>query len=418
MKSYIRWVLYFSLATWLGLIAACGSDQSPSDPQKENRTSQRVIEVRPEIPVLKLPEIPSQPIFDYASRSRFSSILREEKQSFDEVITIEFRQERGFLANPRLFNLEKTFLGKKDDGTFLGLYEDDNLEWDTPWETISANMETFRVYGGDNTGKGIAIGYISWDGHTSQLVLQTEFTIDVVNKKIKVMPPQNIPSATEADCGSIVVKAGLCKVYVHVYNALSAIDFRAFGEAGPQIAKDVISFNTVFGLAKSIWIFDPDIDQIRKYYLVPILSAIKDLKALKEHDRKDYPEYIEQTRSAYSNLIYVSIDSALKTQKMIPEAMPTLGASSFGVLQAFIGAHEVGDRVISVNQPPWFEELVAPIIREFGILSVDLVVNGSETPLQDRIDRFISMENEIRESISKICRRSPESQDECLKALQ
>ena len=102
----------------------------------------------------------------------------------------------------------------------------------------------------------------------------------------------------------------------------------------------------------------------------------------------------------------------------MPEALGDLGQTGFGVLLAYVGMTSLGDEVIGSNQPDWFVEIVSPIIREFGILSLDLVMNGSETPLQERINRFIAMEEQVQTAIARICRKSSVSSNQCMEVLR
>jgi hypothetical protein len=365
---------------------------------------------------LKLPVIPKQSLFNTNKKKFYSTIkFNNNLNPFDEEVTLKFLRT-GRLITKHLYKLESTYLGNKDNGTFFGLRQDDNLSWDTQWPIIFVNMNTFRVYAGDSVGKGAPIGYIEWNGRTAKLVFQTKYTINKSKMSISVVPPLNVPFVSMEDCPFIVKSINGCRIYVNTYNALYSIDFKAFGTVGPGIAKDILSVQTIMTLIKSFWSFDPDIEEIRKYYLVPILKTIKNIKRLPLLD-KNSSGYLSKTQVIYTDLIVTSVDSLFKTQKMMPEAIENLGATGLGVLLAYIGAEDAGDGLISKNQPPWFKELVAPIIREFGIVAIDLIMNGTKTSLEKRLKRFTDLESDLTESIRRICINSADSQNECLNAL-
>ncbi len=141
------------------------------------------------------------------------------------------------------------------------------------------------------------------------------------------------------------------------------------------------------------------------HYLVPLLKAIAKIKK-------------QKTQAAYSNLLVTSIVTLLKTQKMMPEAGLSAGKSSLGVLLPYLGANGTADKLIGSGQPPWFEQLISPIIREFGVITLDIVLNGSNTPMSQRIERLIAMEQQVSDAVRRLCRASPSSaQNECLAAL-
>lgn len=128
--------------------------------------------------------------------------------------------------------------------------------------------------------------------------------------------------------------------------------------------------------------------------------------------------YLEKTRETYSTLLITSLDSAIKIQKMAPEAFKNINNIALGSALAYLGAEGAGDAVISRKQPPWFEEVVAPVIREVGVLSIDLILNGSETPFDARLKRFMDMERQVSNAITRLCKESPTAnQNECLNAL-
>jgi hypothetical protein len=392
-------------------------EAAPTVDENENNSVNEKPAPSPEVETSEsaLPEIPQQPAITNFESNVLATLI-ENSQQPGEAISVDLEQHGRWLSR-HLYTFKKSYLGTKDNSTFLGFGTEDDVSWDTPWKIISANLKNFRVYGGDDVGKGTPIGYIQWDGREMKLVLQTEFRVDKVLRKVTVLPPLGLPKISTEDCPWAVTEAGMCVAYVHIYNALSSIDYKAFGQSGPYIAKEVLSFNTAFRLTRSVWSFEPEVDQIRKFYLVPLLKLMKQLNALNTID-KNSASYISQTQKVYTNLVVTSVDTILKTQKIMPEMTYNLGQTSFGVLLAYIGMQKTGDKVIGRGQPKWFTEIVSPIIREFGIISIDILLNGSKTPLADRIHRLTEMEAQVQAAVIKICKESSVSRNECLVAIE
>ncbi|MCJ8276671.1 MAG: hypothetical protein HRT44_08030 [Bdellovibrionales bacterium] len=240
-----------------------------------------------------------------------------------------------------------------------------------------------------------------------------------VEQKIQISEPREVIVPVIYSCPGSIERLGevACNGYVKIYNVLTSVDFAAMGEVAPDVAKDVVSLRTVGQLVNSTFTFSPDIDSIRTEFLVPLLTSISNLKQLSNMSRED-DDYLEKTQVAYSSLLTTSFDSAIKIQKMAPEAFENMNDIALGSLLAYLGAETAGDEVISRTQPPWFKEVVAPIIREAGVLSIDLVLNGSETPLEDRLQRFMDMEQQVTAAVIRLCRQSPTANaNECIEAL-
>jgi hypothetical protein len=189
---------------------------------------------------------------------------------------------------------------------------------------------------------------------------------------------------------------------------------------GKGVALDVVSFNTVSTVIKSFFTFEPDIDSIRENFLIPLLKSLKKVSVLDELKRKHEEKvYLTHVQSAYSTLFVVSLDSVVKIQKMAPEAFENLNGVAIGSALAYLGQESVGDAIISKDQPAWFTEVIAPIIRELGVLSIDLVLNGSGTPMQERIQRFSRMQTQVKNAIVRLCKDSKTAnQNQCLNALK
>ncbi len=387
------------------------------DDQKETRVSSQKndlesIEVKVkeseviQVPKLEFPRIPPQEEFVEHSDKFLSTFAFHSKSNpFDDDITIKFESDSGFIFKNNNYILSDTFLG-----SFNGFF--DNIEWRSPWKIISVNMDTHRVFGGNKAGKGVPIGYVSWDGTSSQLVLQTEYEIIKKERAILVKRPKNIPYVTLETCPNIIKKVKGCHPYVNFYNALASIDFTDLGEIGEDVAKEVISVKTGLKLVQSLWEFDKGIDAIRTQYLVPLLKTINGLQELQHLDKKS-----EESKLIYSDLIYRIVDSTVKTQLLSPEAIESLGITGLGVLLAYVGAQDLGDSVIAYKQPKWFREIISPVIREIGIAGISLIDHESEESFDTRVQRFIELKEDIRESIKRICHNS-ENKNECLDALK
>ena len=317
-----------------------------------------------------------------------------------------------------LYAFEKSYIGKVDDSS-LWLFQGDDINIIKPWKIISADLKKMKIFGGSKAGEGAIIGNIRYDGHHFQIDMLVETSTDKAQQQITLTKISALTKqSVDPDCPVYVRVAGACELYNNVLAVLTSIDYAAMGEVGGGVASDVMSGTTVVNLAVSVFKFKPEVDQIRSQYLVPMLKAIGQLKKLKRINPQDRELYLQQSRQAYSNLIITTLDTLLKTQKMLPEAALSANATVLGSALAYVGMNSAGDRVIALGQPAWVRELLAPIIREYGVLAIDLLMNGSNTPLQKRIDRFIAMEAQLKNAVAKICKQSAASaQNECKEAL-
>lgn len=292
----------------------------------------------------------------------------------------------------------------------------DDVTWSTPWTVISMNSDTGEVLGGAKAGEGQVIGRFLVQNEQYLIELKVPYAVNKKDQQLNFTEVVTAPAAA-ADCNFAIKAIGQCELYNGIYAVLAGIDYRAFGEVAPGVASDVMSVSTVVKLVKSAWFFKPRVDTIRDEYLVLLIKSIAQLKALKTADQKNRAAYLQQARQTYSNLIITAVDSILKTQKMAPEALGSLSGTAIGSVLAYLNLNSAADYAIALGNPPWFRELVSPIIREIGQLSLDLVLNGSGTPLQARIDRFLAMEAKLKETVRRICASSPTSaQSECAAA--
>ncbi len=327
-----------------------------------------------------------------------------DENPFEDKISIKFISDSGLIFKNNNYILKSAYLGR-----FNGFR--DNISFESPWDMISVNMDTFRVYGGSKSGTGVPIGYISWDGEFASLVLQTMYTIDEDKRVIRISRPKNIPYVSLETCPTLIKKMNGCAPYVNVYNAMSSIDFKQLGEVSEEVAKEILSVKTGGRLLKSYWDFDKGIDDIRTEYLVPLLQLIKQFKDSSHLDLERL-----EAKELYTTLIYRMMDTSIKTQVLAPEAIENMGVTSLGVLFAYIGAQNIGDNLIAHKQPKWFKEIVSPVIREIGITAIHFVDHESKETIEERVNRFLDLEQDLRASIKRICLDS-KNQNECLKAL-
>jgi hypothetical protein len=345
--------------------------------------------------------------------------LMTETQSFSEPMTVLFDKEFAVFGTS-IYTLEKIYLGTEDNGKFLFFGTNDNIDIESPWKVISVDLKKFVVLGGDKAGEGVTIGYVHYDGVNFKFELLTTYRIDVENQVLKIDEPKEEIRIPVFACPGLIKPfgKGACKAYVAVYNTLATIDFKAMGRIGPQVAGDVISVSVVMDLVKNFFSFEPDVDSIRDQFLVPILKAVRAVNKLPMYKNQDESLYLEQTRYAYSGLLTTSLDSVLKIQKMAPEAFENMSQLALGSALAFLGSEQMGDAVISHKQPEWFRQIVAPIIREVGIAAIDLVLNGSKTPFEARLQRFARMETQVQDAVTRLCKISKTvNENQCYAAL-
>lgn len=341
-------------------------------------------------------------------------LIEKQQLVFGEIISVLFSQT----DKQHLYSFKKSYIGTVDDGSFW-LQQGDDINIIKPWKIISADLKKMKIFGGSKVGEGAIIGNIRYDGHHFQIDMLVETSTDKAQQQITLTKISALTKQSlDPDCPVYVKMTGACELYNNVLAVLTSIDYSAMGEVGGGVASDVMSGTTIVNLAVSVFKFKPEVDQIRSQYLVPMLKAIGQLKKLKRINPKDRELYLQQSRLAYSNLMITTLDTLLKTQKMLPEAALSANATVLGSALAYVGMNSAGDRVIALGQPAWVRELLAPIIREYGVLAIDLLMNGSNTPLQKRIDRFIAMEAQLKNAVAKICKQSAASaQNECKEAL-
>lgn len=335
---------------------------------------------------------------------------------FKESVTVLFKRY-GRLTGRNFYIFSKSYLGPVDDTSLMWWSQGDDVIWSTPFKVLSLDLVQMKIYGGDDAGLGQEIGRVIYQEKKFYLDFATEMVGDAEKQQISIRMI-NTPAAPVSACPSAARLSGLCELYTGINGAIMAIDFRAIGEIGPQVAKDVASVSTVLNLARSIWNFKPDVEQVRSKYLIPMLKAIGQMKALRKSPREPRDEYLKRAQSAYSNMIITSLDVNFKTQKMMPEALVSTGKLAIGSFLAYLGLNGPADRLISSNQPPWFKELIAPIIREMGAASLDLLLNGNNTPYEVRMNRILAMEVQIKNAVRRLCQASPTAaQSECTAAL-
>ncbi len=415
MKKLTVLALLFSIV----MITACKKKEKttpPSTPPQQEQppatgagSNTSGDPVQPQNPTLQNAEVTSFP------KEIVFELIEKQQLIFGEVISMLFTQSK---TQQHLYAFEKSYIGKVDDSS-LWLFQGDDINIIKPWKIISADLKKMKIFGGSKAGEGAIIGNIRYDGHHFQIDMLVETSTDKAQQQITLTKISALTKqSVDPDCPVYVRVAGACELYNNVLAVLTSIDYAAMGEVGGGVASDVMSGTTVVNLAVSVFKFKPEVDQIRSQYLVPMLKAIGQLKKLKRINPQDRELYLQQSRQAYSNLIITTLDTLLKTQKMLPEAALSANATVLGSALAYVGMNSAGDRVIALGQPAWVRELLAPIIREYGVLAIDLLMNGSNTPLQKRIDRFIAMEAQLKNAVAKICKQSAASaQNECKEAL-
>lgn len=358
----------------------------------------------------------SPEIADYPSEVRVE--LKEKGTAvFGEPISIKFNRYGRFFSR-HLYTFNKSFIGTTDNRSFFWWQQGDDIVWETPWKVLSIDMKSRSVFGGTDAGSGSRIGNLVFDGQSFQIELLVDYTIDKEKQSITVLKSTQSPALSSTSCPTVVSMANLCGIYVGTYDTLSAFDYSAVGEAGPAIAKDVASMSTAFKLAKSAMTFKGEIEQIRTQYLVPALNMIGQLKALKRADQKNRAAYIDQTTKVYSNMIVTTVDTLLKTQKLIPEAIEDhLKKTALGMSLQYIGLGRVGGDQLA-NQPRWVSDLLTPLVIKSTKLYADVLFNSSQTPLATRIDQIFTLEEDLRIIIKRLCDSSPtDGKNECLAAL-
>lgn len=365
----------------------------------------------------------AQKIAEYPSEI-LVQLAEAKAPAFAEPITIKF-DRYGRLFSRHLYVFNKSFLGPVDNRALLWWLPGDDVSWVTPWKSISLDLKKMLAFGGSEAGVGAPFADVHYDGKKFTLQLRVPYTVDVSEQQISVIPPKDFAADTSnVDCPAAVRFANMCEIYSGVFGTLSAIDFSSLGEVAPLVASDVVSVSTAFSLSKSVLIFKPSVDQIRDNYLLPALSAIGKVKALKKIDRNNKTLYLDKTREAYSNLIITAVDVTFKTHTLVPEMTEefikeTFGANlkqSLGLVLSYLGAHRMGQKLS--GQPAWVGELITPAAKNFLMLSLDLVFNNSNSSFMERIERFLSMEEQLKTIIVKLCDKSPTNgKNECLSAL-
>lgn len=365
------------------LLSACQPSKNSSPHNFEGQDQSQPHHSSPQlelpIPEAKAPRFPEQPVLtSYPSDMLVVMDIYSDESENTQQLKLSFKKKRSLFGSS-IYILEEAFQKVEKRGFFSG----DTLKYyiKSPWNVIWADMKTFLVYGGSEVGSGEPIGFI----HTSTLPYKlesvSEVTIRPEHKSIEISEPLEMIHVEIKTCPTLVAKMGAapCKVYVAVYNTLTAVDFATFGKIAPDIAKKVISVNEIIGLIKGYWTFKADIDAIRDDYLIPLLKAIKGVEKLKELSLQEETLYLERSASAYAELISTSMKTIVKTQKMMPQAFENMNHLALGSALAYLGQESLGDKVISHKQPPWFEEIVAPVVREMGVLTFDLILNGTNT---------------------------------------
>lgn len=416
--------ILIAIVTICFVAVSCGKKESPSPPvapvqEKEQRLQQAVEENNKRLEEFRFEQLRKQEKYQQLPLRSFPSklvltLLEENEHAFDEPIVVEFQRD-GNLWGKHIYTFQKSYLGEQDDSSFFGLFESDDIEWEVPWPVISVDMKSMTVIAGTDAGKGVYIGDVYNDGSRLRLDLLANYQILAAEKKI-VMNGSDLPPQTFAiKCHTVIEKVGACPVYIGIFETLASIDFTAFGKAGPGIFSDVVSIETILKLTLSILRYSPDVDTIRTEYLVPLLKAMSQLRKWSQ-SQQGGSEYVEETRQVYSNFLITAIDTGLKTQKMIPDAINPKNAG-FGILLGYIGADRAGEAFIGASQPPWFTQIVAPVIREVAEVLVDTVLNNSEASLKERIGRVLETEARVRDAVLRLCKESNSSQNECMAAL-
>ncbi len=322
--------------------------------------------------------------------------------------------------------LQKTFIGETDNLSIFGIGSDD-LDWDINADQIILNVDTNLVYANSGSVKyknfvskvighiELSIGEVEVHLDIEHFIVKDSHVIKINSEKFAQLGAE--PPVISRDCPRVVSLMKFCNPYGYTIDVLGAIDFNAIGEAGPAVANNVVSVKNIVSILKSFITFSPDINSIRDNFLVPLLVSIKQLKSLNQLDTSNHFIYIDETTAVYSNLINTSLSSVLKAQKMMPEVITSLAPHGLGILLAYVGAEEAGDELIARKQPKWFKEIVSPIIREFGVLTIDIIMNTSGSSMEDRIARYMGMEQQLRDSLVRLCENPSSSKNDCKRAL-
>lgn len=368
--------------------------------------------------VLDLPEMSPQPLrFPVQERmsnrpSEVTAQMIGDNSDFGEPMTFLF-EKRG-VVNTK-YRLSKVYLGSVDDYDGPWSSNPDNVTLESSWGQIYFDPKNYYIYGEQDER---IIGFV----HRQEGLFRLEFLggYEVLGaRQISFLGSDEviIPRVTTCPTSIGALGESYCQSYIQLFNALTSIDYQAMGQVAPDVARDVVSVSTLGQLLRGAFLFSPDVDSIRVEFLLPILRSISQIRDLTQKPETD-SDYLLVTRETYSNLIVTSIDSVIKIQKMAPQALSGMGDIALGSALAYIGVETLGDARISKNQPPWFQEVIAPIIREVGVLMIDLVLNGSNTSFEDRLHRFIDMEAQVTAAVVRLCRSSTTSNfNECTAAL-
>ncbi|MCB9073519.1 MAG: hypothetical protein H6623_07840 [Bdellovibrionaceae bacterium] len=345
-------------------------------------------------------------------------IMEKQGPSFSEPIFVRFKRH-GLIFSRNIYTFDKSYIGPEDNTSLFWWMQGDDIIWDTPWKIISIDLKTKRVYGGLEAGEGQYIGDLLYNGIDFEVKLVVDYVVDRENQKISIQDKASTPLVqSKTTCPYVVKAANACEVYQGVYDTLSAFDYKTLGEAGPAVANEVVSLSTAFKLSKSVLTFDGELDEIRKDYLVPALGVIGQLKALGRMDQQDHATYVEKSKKVYANLIVTSVDTILKSQKLIPQVVEdNLKKTSLGFALQYIGLGSLGGDYLS-KQPRWVSEMITPLVIKSTKRYGDLVFNFSQTSFDVRVREILSIEEDLKAVIRKICDSSPtDGKNDCLAAL-
>lgn len=419
------WIIVFSLPLF-ALITSCDSgdkQKNKNKPQiiKENPSQQSIVDqeivfkAQPE--ELTKPRFPDQHEFDSSRHDFIIMNLSDEPISFKEPMSFNFKRERSFIGFSSIYTLEKIFIGFKDNSRFLFIGENDDVQLDTNWESVYIDMSKYYVYAKNKAGDEVFIGFVHTEGARFRIELFAPYDLDIENQIITLNSPAVEVAEEISTCPRAIelISDMACRGYIAIYNTLTSIDFKSMGKAGPDIAKKVINPKTVIKIVKGFLGFKISVPKVRDEFIIPIFKTVRQLKRLKEYRGLEEEIYLEQTATAYSDLIITSIDSIAKIQKMVPESFKDI--ENIALVGAIL---MMSPDTTNPDKPKWFKDIVMPVVGEFGALSLELIYNSSRTDLESRIENFIDLEEKLNTAAVKLCKHgnSVEEERKCIAELQ
>jgi hypothetical protein len=328
--------------------------------------------------------------------------------SFNEPMTFVFEKDSGMLRGLD-YVLTKIYLGPEDNRRFLGIGQMDDIDFQIPWKYISTDLETYYIYGGHSIGKGEAIGYLRKQNGTYFFDLASEYKIDLEKNLITIFQPENEIKVPVTTCPSTVKSMGdmACRTYITLYNTILSIDFGTLGEVAPKIPPELLTAGNIIDLVKAKLTYKPSLKAIRDEILIPLVVTIYKLKRL-NHFEGSRLDYVNVAAEVYAEAIITALEATIKIHSTAPELVlamaPTL--TIFAVIASSSNESDTG-----FNQSKDYKNNIEPTIQNITSLLLDVIFNGSKTPLNYRLELLVDSAENINSVVEHLCRK--DRSDEC-----